>query len=79
MTRKLAIGYSLLFIFVFAFGLSFSLAGSSRAEIRCCIVWCDAQHEQKSYDGHEVEYPEGTECVCDGTDPCDHAYLCDLP
>ena len=74
MTRKLAIGYMFLFLFVFAFTLSFALAGTARAEHICCYEWCDVPFGQIAYYGHWVE----DVCVCNGTDPCDHAQPCDI-
>ncbi len=76
MTKKMAIGYTFLFLFAFTFALSFTLASSAQAEwipAACCVYeWCP-RGEYVSVMGHWVK---GVGCVYTGEPPCDQAYIC---
>ena len=80
MTKKTLTVYSMLFLFAFTFGLSFTLASTARAELPCCVVeWCPGEPSPgPSIEGHLVpkKWEPGYDCIYDGSDDCDMYHIC---
>lgn len=79
MTKKTLTAYGMLFLFAFAFGLSFTLAGDAQAETPCCVVsWCYVPVTWISAQGHMGLNPQTQqiECIITYNNDCDFLYTC---
>ena len=77
MTKRTSVACVLLFLFAFSFGLSFALASSAQAQPDECCPFAFCDYTGQWVYGHNPLH--SSECVNDGTDPCDFVYLCPQP
>ena len=82
MTKKIAITYTLLFLFVFTFALSFTLASKVQAyppEPECCVIsYCPEPPYNVAIQGHWDYFYEV--CMQNPTyplHPCDMVFQCE--
>jgi len=73
MTKKTSVIYALLFVCVFTFALSFTLASKAQAEQNCCYGWCEPPYDNwPAFEGHIID----NVCVNDGIPPCNKWFMC---
>ena len=82
MTKKIIVTYAALFLFTFTFAFAFTMeAKADGGGGNCCVYeWCYATNPPyMGAQGHLVMFqkPEAHwECVFNGTDSCDIAWIC---